>query len=49
MDNFEWAYGYRRLRAGAVDRATFVRTPKPSYHWFREVVRANALVPPPAG
>jgi beta-glucosidase len=50
MDNFEWAYGYRpRFGLVSVDRATFARTPKPSYHWFREVVRANALVPPPAG
>ncbi|HLM63149.1 MAG TPA: family 1 glycosylhydrolase [Acidimicrobiales bacterium] len=48
LDNFEWAFGYRpRFGLVAVDRTTFVRTPKPSAAWFAEVAKANALVPPP--
>jgi beta-glucosidase len=48
LDNFEWAFGYRpRFGLVTVDRETFARTPKPSAAWFREVVRANALVTPP--
>ncbi|MEU9440579.1 GH1 family beta-glucosidase [Streptomyces sp. NPDC048304] len=42
MDNFEWAEGYRR-RFGLVhvDHDTLKRTPKASYHWFRDVLRAQ--------
>jgi beta-glucosidase len=48
LDNFEWGYGYRpRFGLVAVDRETFARTPKRSYAWFREVVRANRLVAAP--
>jgi beta-glucosidase len=48
LDNFEWAYGYGpHFGLVAVDRETFARSPKPSAAWYREVVRANALVPPP--
>ncbi len=48
LDNFEWGYGYRpRFGLVSVDRETFARTPKPSYAWFREVVRANRLVAAP--
>jgi beta-glucosidase len=44
LDNFEWAYGYRpKFGLVAVDRDTFVRTPKPSAYWLRDVARANAL------
>ena len=47
LDNFEWAYGYRpRFGLVAVDRETFARMPKPSAAWYREVVKANALVAP---
>ncbi|HEX8804308.1 MAG TPA: family 1 glycosylhydrolase [Acidimicrobiales bacterium] len=47
LDNFEWAYGYRpRFGLVAVDRTTFVRTPKPSAAWFARVARSNALVAP---
>ena len=46
MDNFEWAFGYA-MTFGliAVDRETFVRTPKPSAHYFAEIARANAVDP----
>jgi beta-glucosidase len=46
MDNFEWAFGYARtFGLIAVDRETFVRTPKPSAHYFAEIARANAVDP----
>ncbi|ATL27664.1 GH1 family beta-glucosidase [Streptomyces formicae] len=42
LDNFEWAEGYRR-RFGLVhvDYDTLTRTPKASYHWLREALRAQ--------
>ncbi|WP_330457763.1 GH1 family beta-glucosidase [Streptomyces sp. NBC_00820] len=41
MDNFEWAEGYtRRFGLVHVDHVTQRRTPKASYHWFRELLRA---------
>jgi beta-glucosidase len=44
LDNFEWALGYRpRFGIVGVDRATFVRTAKPSAAWLASVVAANAL------
>ncbi|MBG0815449.1 GH1 family beta-glucosidase [Planomonospora sp. ID82291] len=37
LDNFEWAEGYhQRFGLVHVDFATQRRTPKASYHWFRE-------------
>ena len=44
LDNFEWVLGYS-MRFGIVDvdRTTFVRTPKPSAHWFGAIAKANAL------
>lgn len=44
FDNFEWALGYR-MRFGLieVDRATQVRTPKPSASFLGEIARQNAL------
>jgi beta-glucosidase len=44
LDNFEWAYGYdKRFGIVHVDFETLERTPKDSAHWYREVIRANAL------
>ncbi|MGH2758559.1 MAG: glycoside hydrolase family 1 protein, partial [Actinomycetota bacterium] len=46
MDNFEWAFGYARtFGLIAVDRETFARTPKPSAHYFGEIVQTNAVDP----
>jgi beta-glucosidase len=44
LDNFEWVLGYRpTFGLVAVDRATMVRTPKPSAHWLGALARANTL------
>jgi beta-glucosidase len=46
LDNFEWVAGYRpTFGLIAVDRETFVRTPKPSLEWLGRVAKGNALVP----
>ncbi|MFJ9723023.1 GH1 family beta-glucosidase [Streptomyces sp. NPDC101209] len=42
LDNFEWAEGYeRRFGLVHVDFATQARTPKSSYRWYRELLRAQ--------
>jgi beta-glucosidase len=42
LDNFEWAEGYeRRFGLVHVDFETQQRTPKSSYGWFRDVLRAQ--------
>ncbi len=39
MDNFEWAEGYsKRFGLVHVDYATQVRTPKASFHWYRDAI-----------
>ncbi|MGI5242158.1 GH1 family beta-glucosidase [Dactylosporangium sp. CA-139066] len=42
IDNFEWARGYGpRFGLAHVDYATGTRTPKASYHWLRDRIRAR--------
>ncbi|MDH6610021.1 beta-glucosidase [Streptomyces sp. SAI-208] len=42
MDNFEWAEGYaRRFGLVHVDFETLERTPKASYDWYRDLLRAQ--------
>ena len=49
MDNFEWIFGYtQQLGLHAVDRETFVRTPKPSAGVYAAIVRAHGCRPPTA-
>ena len=42
LDNFEWAFGYQeRYGLVHVDYQTLKRTPKDSYHWYRQVIATN--------
>ncbi|GAA4451607.1 GH1 family beta-glucosidase [Phytohabitans houttuyneae] len=42
LDNFEWAEGYtKRFGLVHVDYETQVRTPKTSYAWYRDLIRAS--------
>jgi beta-glucosidase len=44
LDNFEWLFGYKpRFGIVAVDRATQLRTPKPSAHFLSRIARTNTL------
>ncbi|WP_030148962.1 glycoside hydrolase family 1 protein [Mycetocola saprophilus] len=44
LDNYEWASGFRpTFGLIAVDRETFVRTPKPSLAYLGEIAKRNAL------
>ena len=39
LDNFEWAHGYKhRFGLVHVDYETLVRTPRASFHWYRDLV-----------
>jgi len=45
MDNFEWDQGYsQRFGLVHVDYATQKRTPKLSYRWFQQVIKAGRVV-----
>ena len=46
LDNFEWGHWEPTFGLIAVDRETFVRTPKPSLAWLGSVAQANQLTPP---
>lgn len=42
LDNFEWKEGYKdRFGLVHVDYQTQKRTPKSSYYWYRDTIRAN--------
>jgi beta-glucosidase len=44
LDNFEWAFGYtKRFGIYYTDFETLERTPKLSAHYYRQVIRNNAL------
>lgn len=43
LDNFEWGHWEPTFGLIAVDRETFVRTPKPSLEWLGQVAQRNAL------
>lgn len=44
MDNFEWGFGYsQRFGLIWVEYPTGERVPKDSYHWYRQVIAANAV------
>jgi beta-glucosidase len=46
LDNFEWAEGYGpRFGMVAVEPGTLDRRPKPSWRWFSEAARTNAVPP----
>ncbi|MDD0858725.1 family 1 glycosylhydrolase [Arthrobacter alpinus] len=47
MDNFEWAAGFsQRFGLVHIDYETQKRTPKDSYYWYQELIRANSLPHP---
>jgi beta-glucosidase len=42
VDNFEWAVGYsQRFGLVHVDFDTLARTPKDSFHWYRDMIRGQ--------
>lgn len=42
MDNFEWALGYgKRFGLVYMDYETLKRTPKSSYHWYKDMIAAE--------
>jgi len=45
LDNYEWGHWEPTFGLIAVDRETFVRTPKPSLAWLGDIARRNGLEP----
>ena len=46
LDNYEWSYGFsKRFGLTWVDYPSGTRIPKTSFAWYRDTVRARALVP----
>ncbi|MGO8685966.1 MAG: GH1 family beta-glucosidase [Candidatus Dormibacteria bacterium] len=46
LDNFEWSYGFsQRFGLTWIDYPSGARIPKASFGWFRDAIRAHALVP----
>ena len=43
LDNYEWGTYDMRFGLASVDKKTFVRTPKPSAYFYRDVIRANGM------
>ncbi len=44
MDNFEWGSGYKpKFGLVGVDLETFVRTPKPSAYFFKDIIAHNGF------
>lgn len=42
MDNYEWSYGYEpRFGLVHIDYETLERTPRSSYHWYRDHIAAR--------
>jgi len=47
MDNFEWAEGYRkRFGIVHVDYDTLTRTPRSSYHWYKNLIESHRAARP---
>ena len=45
LDNFEWAFGYsKRFGITYIDYRTLERTPKDSFMWYRDMIRARRLM-----
>lgn len=46
LDNFEWGHGYwKRFGIVYVDYPTLERIPKASFHWYRDFIQQQRVVP----
>jgi beta-glucosidase len=44
LDNFEWGHGYsKRFGLVHVDYESHKRTPKASYHWYRQLAQSRTI------
>ncbi len=43
LDNYEWGSYLPRFGLSSVDRESFARTPKPSAHFFKDVIENNGV------